>query len=189
MAAKVIKDSDFKHTVVDSIRRTTLNYTDIVSNNNKYYSAEIVKASDDGFYIFTTYGRVAAPNPAKEYRAFGSQSEAEKEFDKIIKSKIKKGYVEVLLAKSEVCSEIGKSKVSASSITEDTAKKLGFEIKEENQSSLHPAIQSVVRSWFGSIEQFIVNTLDTSKCALGQLRPISKKIFRNMITQIWFGRR
>ena len=169
MAGKVIRDSDFRHTIVDSIKRTTLNYTDIVSNNNKYYSAEIVKASDDGFYIFTTYGRVAAPNPAKEYRAFSSQNEAEKEFDKIIKSKVKKGYQEVLLAKSEVCSDVGKSKVSTSTITEDVAKKLGFEIREENKSSLHPAIQSVVRSWFGSIEQFIVDTLDTSKCALGQL--------------------
>ena len=54
-------------------------------------------------------------------------------------------------------------------VSEGTAKKLGFTIKEDVKSSLHPAVQSVVQNWFGSIEQFIVDTLDTSKCALGQL--------------------
>jgi predicted DNA-binding WGR domain protein len=155
--------------VVESIKRWTLNFTDIVGNSNKYYSLEIVKDDKDRTYLYTVYGRVGASNPAKEYRRCADQIEAEKEADKIIKSKTKKGYVEVVLAKADVGSEVGKAKISTSSVSEETAKKLGFEIKEENKSSLHPAVQSVVKSWFGSIEQFVIDTLDTSKCALGQL--------------------
>ena len=87
----------------------------------------------------------------------------------IIKEKNKKGYVEIELVQANVGSDVGKAIVQASTISEDTAKKLGYTVKEETKSSLHPAVQSVVRHWFGSIEQFVTETLDSSRCALGQL--------------------
>jgi len=152
----------------DVTKRVTLNFTDIVNNNNKYYNLEVQVSKSGSARIYTVYGRVGGTS-AKEYRVCSTQSQAEDESDKIIKSKTKKGYVEVKLVKADVGSEVGKSKVEVQSVSEDTAKKLGFKIEAAYTSSLHPAVQSVVKNWFGSIEQFVINTLDTSKCALGQL--------------------
>jgi poly [ADP-ribose] polymerase 2/3/4 len=166
MSLPVIKDLQVN--VIESIKRWTLNFTDIVSNNNKYYNAEVVKADDGNYYLFTVYGRVGSSG-TKEYRRCQNASHAEEEGEKLIKSKTKKGYVEVKLAKADIGSEVGKARVFSSVLSEETAKKLGYEIKDESKSSLHPAVQSVVKVWFGSIEQFVVDTLDTSKCALGQL--------------------
>lgn len=154
--------------IVNSIKQWTLNFTDLESNSNKFYSIEIIEASDNKIYLYTQYGRTGG-TVAKEYRACSDLLQAEVEGEKIIKSKIKKGYVEIKLVKSEIGSEIAKTKISTSTVSESDAKKLGYTVKEENKSNLHPAIQSVVKNWFGSIEQFIVDTLDTNKCALGQL--------------------
>jgi poly [ADP-ribose] polymerase len=164
----VIREGSVNITVKDVIKRYTLNFTDIINNNNKFYNLEVQKSTDDKYYLYTMYGRVGGTS-AKEYRACSSQADAEAEAEKIIKSKLKKGYVEVKLVQAAVGSEVGKSKVEASALTEDEAKKLGFKLVEENKSSLHPAIQSVIKNWFGSIEKFVIDTLDTSKCALGQL--------------------
>lgn len=166
MALPVIKD--LKVNIIDSIKQWTLNYTDLEANSNKFYSLEIVKGADNKLYLYTQYGRVGG-TAAKEYRVCTDQYQAEVEAEKIIKSKNKKGYVEIKLVKADVGSEIAKIKIGSSTLTEDAAKKLGFTVKEDTQSSLHPAVQAVVKSWFGSIEQFIADTLDTSKCALGQL--------------------
>ena len=166
MPLPVIKD--LKVSIIDSIKQWTLNYTDLELNSNKFYSLEIVKGSDNKIYLYTQYGRVGR-TAAKEYRACIDRHQAEVEAEKIIKSKNKKGYVEIKLIKADIGSEVAKVKVGTSVVSEDAAKKLGFTVKEDVQSSLHPAVQSLVKEWFGSIEQFIVDTLDTSKCALGQL--------------------
>ena len=161
---KSIKNVD----IVDSIRSWNLNFTDIVNNNNKAYYIEIIKDRNGKFYLYSSYGRTGAKG-VTEYRVCDSEAQAEKEATAIVKSNIKKGYVEIALIKQDVGSEIAKSKVNASVITEESAKKLGYSIKEETKSTLHPEIQAVVKNWFGSMEQFVVDTLDTSKCALGQL--------------------
>jgi hypothetical protein len=54
-------------------------------------------------------------------------------------------------------------------LDETKAKKLGFEIKEETKSTLNPKIQNLMKSWFGSLQNFVTSNLDTSKCSLGQL--------------------
>lgn len=170
MSIPVIKDqaiiSNIK--VTTSHKRWTLNFTDIINNSNKFYNAEIVESSDGKFYLFTNYGRVGG-TAAKEYRQCQSLNEAEKEADKIIKSKTKKGYVEVKLVRADVGSDVGKSKVEASIISEKDAVKAGYKINEESASTLHPQVQSLIKFWFGSIEKFVIDTIDTSKCALGQL--------------------
>ena len=77
--AKVIKENEMNNiSIVDSIKRFTLNYTDIVSNSNKFYNLEIVKTSDNNYYLYTQYGRTGGTK-AKEYRLCNSQSEAESE--------------------------------------------------------------------------------------------------------------
>jgi len=172
MAIKTIKESEMSGiSIIDSIKRFTLSFTDIVSNSNKAYNLEIVKASDNNHYLFTSYGRVGGTQ-AKEFRLCNSQSEAELEANKIVKSKIKKGYVEVDLTQSAIGSEIGKSKIEASKISVTDAKKLGIKLDEDStmdDSKLHPEVKSLVQTWFGITSDFIELNLDSSKCPLGQL--------------------
>jgi poly [ADP-ribose] polymerase 2/3/4 len=155
----------------DVTKRTTLNFTDVIANNNKYYNLEVQVAKNGEARIFTQYGRVGAPNPAQEYRVCSSQSEAESEADKIIKAKTKKGYQEIKLVKADVGSDVGKSKTDNTSVSIDALKKAGVKVTEEPaaQSKLHPEVQDLVRTWFGVTQEFVELNLDTKKCPLGQL--------------------
>lgn len=167
---KVIKEHDMSDVKIeDSLKRWTLNYTDIESNSNKFYNLEIVK-TNKGFFLYTQYGRTGGTT-SREYRACSDQNEAELEGNKIIKSKLKKGYVEVLLVKADVGSENGKTKIdtSASSVSIDSLKKLGVKVEEAEPSNLNPHVADLIRTWFGVTQQFIELNLDTKKCPLGQL--------------------
>jgi poly [ADP-ribose] polymerase len=174
--------------VVESIQRWTLNFTDIVNNNNKFYNLEIVKDDKGKMYLYTVYGRVGAGG-AKEYRICDSQSQAEKEALSIIKSKTKKGYVEVKLAKADIGSDVGKSKVD-SSVSVEALKKLGATVveKDATPSKLHSEVQDLVRTWFGVTQEFVELNLDTKKCPLGQLSldqiDLAKKILDEARTQV-----
>lgn len=152
----------------DVTKRVTLNFTDIVNNSNKYYNLEIQVEPSGKARIYTVYGRVGG-TAAKEYRMCDNSSHAEIESDKIIKSKTKKGYVEVKLIKADVGSEVGKSKVEAT-ITVEAAQKAGLKVEEEAiVSKLHPQVQDLIKTWFGATQEFIELNLDTKKCPLGQL--------------------
>ena len=169
MAKPVIKEAAMgKLNIAASHKRYTLNYTDIVANNNKFYNLEILETKDKKFYLFTVYGRVGAGG-VKEYRVCDDISDAEKEANSIIKSKVKKGYVEVTLTKSDVGSELGKAKVEANTVSVDSLKKMGVKVEEEKPSSLHVEVQDLVRTWFGVTQEFVELNLDTKKCPLGQL--------------------
>jgi poly [ADP-ribose] polymerase 2/3/4 len=170
MSKKVIKENEVSISVVESIKQWTLNYTDITENSNKFYSIELVKASDNKIYLYTQYGRTGGTK-SKEYRLCSDQSDAEIEANKIVKSKVKKGYVEVSLVKSDVGSDVGRAKVEATVATVDELKKAGITVKEPEavQSKLHPQVQDLVKVWFGSTQEFVDLNLDTSKCSLGQL--------------------
>lgn len=155
----------------DVTKRTTLNFTDIGENNNKYYNLEVQVAKSGEARIFTQYGRVGAPNAAKEYRVADSASHAELEADKIIKAKTKKGYQEIKLVKADVGSDVGKSKVDNLAVSVESLKKAGVKVTEEPAaaSKLHHEVQDLVRTWFGVTQEFIELNLDTKKCPLGQL--------------------
>ena len=77
--------------VVESIRQWTLNYTSLELNSNKCYVIEIVKDANDKLYLYSNYGRVGG-TIIKEYRVCSDLHQAEMEAEKIVKSKIKKGY-------------------------------------------------------------------------------------------------
>lgn len=172
MPLQVIKDQKIIDSikVVESIKRWTLNQTNFDNNANKYYNLEIVKSDKDKFFLFTEYGRLGAKNPAREYRSCDSQTHAESEGEKIIKSKVKKGYVELKMAKVDIGSTVGQAKIDTS-VTVEALKKAGVKIKEEPQavSVLHPEVQGLVKTWFGVTQEFIDLNLDTKKCPLGQL--------------------
>ena len=187
MSLPVIKNLQVN--IVESVKRWTLNFTDIVDNHNKYYNLEIVKSDKGNFYLYTQYGRVGALNPAKEHRECDSQAQAETEAQSIIKSKTKKGYVEVKLARADVGSEVGKTKVDAS-VSVEALKKLGASVveKDASPSILHPQVQDLVRTWFGVTQEFIELNLDTKKCPLGQLSldqiDLAKQILDQARTQV-----
>jgi len=155
--------------VAESVQRWTLNFTDIVNNNNKFYNLEIIKDDKGKMYLYTVYGRVGAGG-AKEYRVCSSQAQAEAEAQSIIKSKTKKGYVEVKLSKVDVGSAAGQAKVD-NSVSVESLRKMGATIVEEpaQVSKLHPEVQDLVRTWFGVTQEFVELNLDTKKCPLGQL--------------------
>lgn len=170
MSLPVIKDQRIINSIkiVESIKRWTLNFTDIINNNNKFYNAEVVKSGDGKYYLYTVYGRVGTDG-AKEYRACNDQYQAETEGEKIIKSKVKKGYVEVKLAKADIGSEVGKSKIEVNKISVDALKKAGVKVQEDEPSKLHLEVQDLVKTWFGITQEFVELNLDTKKCPLGQL--------------------
>lgn len=148
--------------------RRTLNFTDIINNNNKFYNVEVQVGPNGESRIFTTYGRVGGTS-AKEYRICKDKTQAEIEAEKIIKAKTKKGYAEVKLLKSEVGSEIGKAKIEASKVSVDDLQKVGIKVEEAEKSTLHPQVGDLVRTWFGVTADFVELNLDTKKCPLGQL--------------------
>lgn len=182
MAKPVIKEGTINVSIKDVFKRYTLNFTDIINNNNKFYNLELIESNDSKFYLLTTYGRVGASG-VKEYRLCSDKSDVEKEAETIIKAKNKKGYVEVKLLKSDVGSEIGKSKVEVNQVSFDSLKKMGVEVKEETSSKLAPQIQDLVKCWFGVTQEFIDLNLDTKKCPLGQLSLVqidkAKEILEN----------
>src|ERR1019366_7415700 len=134
--------------VVESLQRWTLNFTDIVNNNNKFYNLEILKDDKGKMYLYTVYGRVGAGG-AKEYRVCESQTQAEKEAQGIIKSKTKKGYVEIKLAKADIGSAVGQAKLD-NSVSVESLRKMGATVVEEPAaaSKLHHEVQNLVRTWF-----------------------------------------
>lgn len=174
--------------IKDVFKRYTLNFTDIINNNNKYYNLELIESNDGKYYIYTQYGRVGVSG-AKEYRVCEDKADAEKEAEKIIKSKTKKGYVEVKLVKADVGSEVGKSKVD-SSVSVEALKRMGATVteKDESASKLHREVQDLVRTWFGVTQEFVELNLDTNKCPLGQLSvdqiDLAKKILDEARSQI-----
>lgn len=156
-------------TMYDVPVRRTLNCTDIVSNNNKYYNIEIQIGKGGEARVFTQYGRVGAPNPAKEVRCCDDRTHADSVVAQIIKEKTKKGYVEVELVQAEVGSDIGKAKVEAQRVSVEALEKSGIKVEKSQASKLAPQVQALVGEWFNATAQFIEVNLDTKKCPLGQL--------------------
>jgi poly [ADP-ribose] polymerase len=119
--------------------------------------------------LYTNYGRVGG-TAAKEYRVCNGKFDAESEAEKIIKSKIKKGYVEVKLVQAAVGSDLAKSKIETSQVSVEALKKIGVKLQEEAEpSKLPPQISDLIRTWFGVTAEFVEMNLDTKKCPLGQL--------------------
>lgn len=171
MALKVLKGAAADGIVIkDSHKRYTLNYTDIVLNSNKCYNLEVVTDSKGEYYLYTQYGRVGG-TLAKEFRECASQAQAENEAEKIVKSKTKKGYVEVKLLKADLGSVAGQAKVETNKVTVEQLTKAGIKVTEapETASKLHPQVRDLVRTWFGITADFVELNLDTKKSPLGQL--------------------
>lgn len=170
MTLKTIKESEMGSVKIkDVFKKYALNFTDIGSNSNKFYLLELQESDNNEFYIYTSYGRTGGTQN-KEYRICSSRDQAETEAEKIIKSKKKKGYVEVKLVKTDIGSELGKSQIETSKVSIDDLNKVGIQVtNDDSASKLHPEVKDLVKTWFGITAEFVELNLDTKKSPLGQL--------------------
>jgi poly [ADP-ribose] polymerase len=162
---KVQKTSELKDFTVTKV--VELNFFDLTGEkshtfgtSNKAYHLEAHLSTSGDIELFSMYGATGKIQ-AKEYRYFGKDvAAAEKEFDKIIKSKIRKGYVEVDVAQRAIGSE------GAKQITKEVILKDATIAPTVKKSNLHIETQRLISDLMGSTNKFVIETL---KCPLGQL--------------------
>lgn len=162
MPVKVEKKQLFSNYIVKEV--VELNYFDLTGEkaktkgtSNKSYHIELQVENSGRAQNFSLWGATGG-NQTSDWRYYNSEADAKKDFDKIIKSKKKKGYVEVDVALRTYGSEAAKQIVK-------TVKFTNIE-KIETKTSLHPKVQELVTTLFGSTNNFVISTL---KCPLGQL--------------------
>lgn len=119
--------------------KATLNFLDAFGNSNKFYTIELHQAKDR-FRVFTDYGRLGSTS-TKQIREADTLAIAEKEFESIKKSKIKKGYKEIELAQSSTGSIKAKELIDVNEIKTEKAPR-------KKKSKLDPAIQEFVKQIF-----------------------------------------
>lgn len=146
-------------------KSTTLQKTDMGNGNNKFYVLELHK-SGNKYRLYSRYGRTGAAGTEEE-RIPHSSWEAENEYDRIIRSKEKKGYKQVAMAVTSMGSAVGNTKVLS-----DDVKKAPAVVK--SKSSLDPELASFVNRLYSDagqacISQLNVNTHASSKNPLGTL--------------------
>jgi poly [ADP-ribose] polymerase len=135
--------------------------------SNKFYHAELqVEKNGDRAQVFTMYGatgRVQARDYRHEYDDGTPLDEAaaKKEFDRLVKSKQRKGYKEVKVAQRALGSDDAK-KITAPVVLNNA----GHLKKQSRVSSLTDAQRTIVQTFFGASNHFVAQTL---KCPLGQL--------------------
>lgn len=159
----LLKDGEFKVVEVKE-----LNFCDISgvksgtkgTSNKSYHIEHQVSIKNDGkSQIFTMWGATGA-EPNEDWRHFDTEASSKKEFDRIIKSKLKKGYVEVDVAQRAFGSE------DAKAIIKPVVYKNIETVSTLNISKIDTNVQRLIKRLFGATQDFVATTL---KCPLGQL--------------------
>lgn len=172
----LLKDGEFEVKEV-----VNLNFFDLSGakaktkgSSNKTYTAELHYAKKGSkCQIYSLWGPTGG-NQTKDWRHFDSQEKAKKEFDKIVKSKKKKGYVEIDVAQRAIGSEEAKKIVKPVQL-------IGVPDKQAIvTSSLHPKVQYLVGELFGQTNQWVSSVL---KCPLGQLTNAQIDKGRDILSQ------
>lgn len=138
-AKTYIDDRGFENYTV--LRKKSLNYLDPVANSNKYYTIELHECNGR-YRVFTDYGRLGVTS-TKQVRETDNLYTAESEFEKILKSKLKKGYIEVELAQSTTGSQKAQELIDASQI-----KVVKKSSSRKKKSDLDPQVQEFVKQIF-----------------------------------------
>lgn len=136
-ATKYVGDSGFENYEV--INKTTLNFLDAINNSNKFYTIELHQ-SKGKYRVFTDYGRLGITS-TKQVREADNLAVAEKEFESIKKSKMRKGYKEIELAQSSTGSNTAKTLIDISEIKSE-------KVPKAKKSKLDPVIQEFVKQIF-----------------------------------------
>lgn len=130
--------------------------------SNKFYHIELqVPLSGNKCQIFTMYGPTGKPQ-RKEWRYYDSESEARKDYQKILNSKRKKGYRDIDVAQRAYGSDSAKNITKPVTFKNEEA----ATVPGTPRSKLSAGQKRLVEILFGSQQQFVVTTL---KCPLGQL--------------------
>jgi len=144
-----------------------LNFTDIGSNNNKFYSVELQEANGN-FRIFTHYGRVGQQGAKEGRYFFKNEFKQEKgktledcvkeavqvEYKRILKEKQKKGYVPVDVSVSDV----GSGRIQAKSNS----------LAGKTQCNLDVRVQRFVEQIYQEASKSLANTIRTPLGALSE---------------------
>ena len=161
-------------------KSTTLQKTDMGNGNNKFYVLELHKSSDK-YRLYSRYGRTGSSGKEEE-RIPSSSWEAENEYDKIIRSKERKGYKQVAMAVTSKGSSVGNSKVLSDDVKKAPA-------KVANRSNLDPTLANLVANLYSDagqacVSQLNVNTHATSKNPLGTVTATQIRQGRQILTEI-----
>lgn len=164
------------------VKNVVLQVTDVAKNANKFYSLELQKNSAGGYRLFTHYGRTDDLNTkgneagTKECR-YGGQHQCEAEFESIKRSKEKKGYKEVNLAKSKVGSDKAQGK-SVGHVDQKTldamngGNKKKAPVKKKKASGLSPEVRNLVNAIYQAAGQALTNRVNVQITADGFETPI-----------------
>mgnify|MGYP000855920025 CR=1 FL=1 len=148
------------------LQKKSLNFLDPIANSNKYYTIELHECN--GYYrVFTDYGRLGVTS-TKQVRETDNLFTAQMEFEKILKSKLKKGYKEVELAQSTTGSQKAQELIDTAQIK--VTKKSHARKKK---SDLDPQIQGFVKQIFDEAGKKL-NTLVKGDIGADGASPLGK---------------
>ena len=160
--------------------------TDMMNGNNKFYQMELHKGTSGKFRIYSAYGRTGK-TPVKEERMPADELEARAEFDKIQRSKEKKGYRKVDMVSTRQGSDIGNQKILSQDFKKDnvaapaaikaTVAKIDASIAKLVERLYTEAGQSCQSQLNGSLQSTASNPLGTlSLTQLSEGKDILQKI-------------
>lgn len=160
----LLQDNAFLVKRVNELNFFSLYGTKSVSGtSNKMYHIELQIAKDNSgkSQIFTVYGPTGSVQK-KEWRHYDNEYDANKEYEKLLKSKRKKGYKDIDVAQRALGTD------EAKTITKAVTLKNADHLKKTRtpKSLLDSQTQSLMKTLFGATQDFVTTTL---KCPLGQL--------------------
>lgn len=149
--ANIYGDSfyDKDYTVID---RKSLNYFDPKVNSNKFYIAEIHQNGTE-YRLYINYGR-QGQNGQESAKPYMSADSARKAFNDKVRSKTKKGYVEIELATFNRGSDKGQTLVNDNAISIADIPK-----QKSKKSKLIPAVAKLVKQLYEEANQAISMSL------------------------------
>lgn len=168
MAVKTSRSPLFTDFTVEKVDE--LNFFDMTGEkagtkgtSNKMYHIELQKEKSGRgrVQIYSIFGPTGRAQREDWRYPFSSQADAEREYDRIVRSKEKKGYQRIKVAQRAFGSE------DAKTITAPVQLKNAGHLKGKGKAStLDEGQQRIVSMFFGAQDKFVVETL---KCPLGQL--------------------
>lgn len=131
--------------------QTTMNFTDITNNNNKFYNAEL-QTNGVEHRIYATYGRVGKTEQVflAKYRNYNS---AEGDYSLLVEEKRRKGYVVLDMVQTNVGSDEAKKKVDVSKVKVVTPAKV--DSTTQTKSKLTKGVQEFVAKIYDEANRMI----------------------------------
>lgn len=152
-----------KFDLKSTIRQDVLNKTDLMENNNKFFSIELQESYQGTFRVFTNYGRVGNTG-VSDGRYYPDKDSAEIDYEKIIKTKLSKhkGYVKVEVAKSAVGSKEAQKILKVTELPKSTKILNKTSSSCSISKSIIPLVEQVYEDASQTLQQSYNVTIDES---------------------------